>query len=821
MRKLGALLTFLACTTLSFMGHAQSKTGSVTGVITIRADKTPGKTAVAATITLLKAKDSSIFKMSMAGTNGQYKFENVTYGRYLVSVTAAEHAKSSSPIFEISLAKPEISLKTIELVPQVKSLSAVTVTAKRPLIEQKIDRTVVNVEASITNTGSNALEVLEKSPGIAVDKDGNISLKGKDGVIVLVDGRQTYLGGADLANYLRNMNANQMDQIEIMTNPPAKYDASGNSGIINIITKKNRQLGYNGSVNMGYGQGRYPKYNEGLTFNYRKNKVNLFTNLSHNYSQNFNSLSIQRNFRNKVTKDLLSHFGQEARNENISKSYNAKIGVDYFPAKNTTLGVVFTGFLNDRKGNSHNLTDISNASGIPASQTKAGLDNKQQWKNFSTNFNFRQALDTAGSELTADLDYSLYKSRNNQVMVNSYFDAYGSPTYQPDTLLGGLPQDIQIYSGRMDYLKSLKKGARFEAGVKSSFVKTDNNAVYDSILNGQLVHDFNRSNYFIYEENINAGYVNLNQPINKKWGTQLGLRVENTNAKGKQITTGEQFNRHYTQLFPTAYLQYQQNKKNTYVLNYGRRIRRPDYQNLNPFINFIDRYTYSKGNPDLKPQFSHNTELSHNYQGFVTTTLNYTRTTDIIQNVLEQDEEKNETFVRKANIAKQRQYGISVNTNIPVTKWWRSNVFINAFNNKFEGIVNDTFVTVNATTLTLNGSQQFNFSKTWSAEISGFFRTAGIEGVIKAKPFGMMSLGVSKQVMKSKGTIRLNIRDVFYTQRFRGVSKYANVDAAFQERGDSRVANINFTYRFSKGKINGTPKRRSGSASEEQNRVGS
>lgn len=255
-------------------------------------------------------------------------------------------------------------------------------------------------------------------------------------------------------------------------------------------------------------------------------------------------------------------------------------------------------------------------------------------------------------------------------------------------------------------------------------------------------------------------------------------------------------------------------------MNYGRRIRRPDYQHLNPFINFIDRYTYSKGNPNLKPQFSHNIELSHSYQSFLTTTLNYTRTTDIIQNVLEQNEAKNETFVRRANIAKQRQYGISLNTNIPVTKWWRSNVYINSFNNKFDGIVNDTFITVNATTLTLNGSQQFNFAKTWSAEISGFFRTAGIEGVIKSKPFGMVSLGVSKQVMKNKGTIRLNIRDVFYTQQFRGVSKYANVDAAFQERGESRVVNINFTYRFSKGKINGTPKRRAGSASEEQNRVG-
>jgi iron complex outermembrane recepter protein len=816
MRKLLTFIAVVACSTLSFSSYAQTKTGTVSGTIKGGTEKS----AISATVTLLKAKDSSVAKVGIAGKDGRYEFEKIAHGRYLVSVTATEHSKSFSPIFEVTDSTPAITLKTIELAPQVKSLGAVTVTAKRPLLEQKIDRTIINVEAAITNTGNSALEVLEKSPGISVDKDGNISLKGKDGVIVLVDGRQTYLGGADLANYLRNLQANQMDQIEIMTNPPAKYDASGNSGIINIKTKKNRQMGYNGSVNIGYGQGAYPKFNDGLNFNYRKNKVNLFTNLSHSYSENFNTLTIQRNFRHKDTKEVVSHFEQEARNKNLSRSYNAKLGMDYFPSKKTTLGVVFNGFLNKREGNNNNLTDISDAHGNLLSQTKATLTNQQEWKNFSTNLNFRRALDTAGSELTADLDYSQYNSKNNPAMINSYFDEFGNPTFAADTLLGGLPQDIKIYSGRIDYTKYLKRGARFEAGLKSSLVETDNNAVYDSIINGEMVHDYGRSNYFIYKENINAAYVNLNHPINKKWGAQVGLRLENTNAIGDQVTTVERFNRNYTQLFPTAYLQYQHNKKNTFVMNYGRRIRRPDYQNLNPFINFIDRYTYSKGNPNLKPQFSHNIEVSHSYQSFITTTLNYSRTDDIIQNVLEQNEEKNETFVRKANIANQRQYGISFNTNIPVTKWWKSNVYVNVFNNKFDGIVNDTTITIDATTLSLNGSQQFNFAKTWSAEISGFFRTGGIEGVIKAKPFGMVSLGVGKQIMKNKGTIRLNVRDVFYTQKFRGYSRYGNVDAAFQERGDSRVVNLNFTYRFSKGKINGTPKRRAGSASEEQNRVG-
>jgi outer membrane receptor protein involved in Fe transport len=813
MRKL--LLLSLASLGLSLLTYAQNKTGKISGAVIDGSQKI----IESSTITLLRAKDSSVAKISAADKNGKFEFDKIADGKYFVSISAVGHQKGYSEVFEITPEKNSITLKTIELIPQTKSLGAVTVTAKKPLVEQKIDRTIINVEAAITNVGSTALEVLEKSPGISVDKDGNISLKGKDGVMILIDGRPTQLGAADLANLLRSMSANQLDQIEIMTNPPAKYDAAGNAGIINIKTKKNRQLGYNGSANVGYSQGRYPRFNEGLNFNYHVNKVNVFTNLSHNYNMNYNILTIQRNFRDITTKELRSNFDQVARMKNQSNSFNGKIGLDYFASKNTTFGIVLTGFSNDRDNTNRNITDIFQTQGSSSSQTRAISTGKQDWKNFSTNLNFRQALDTSGSELTADLDYITYDSKNHTSMINSYFDGNGNSIYTPDTLMGMLPQNIKIYSGKVDYLKPLKKGARFEAGIKSSMVRTDNNAVYDSILHGGIVHDYNRSNHFIYEENINAAYVNLSKPLNKKWNAQLGLRLENTNAKGNQATTGEKFDRHYTQLFPTAYLQYVKDKNNSFVLNYGRRIRRPDYQSLNPFINFLDRYTYQQGNPNLKPQFSHNVELSHSFKGLLTTTLNYTRTTDIIQMVIEQNEAKNETFVKRANIAKQRQFGISVNASHPITKWWKSNIYVNAFNNKFEGIVNNVFVTIDATTIMLNGSQQFQFSKTWSGEISGFFRTQGIEGVIHAKPFGMMSVGLSKQVIKNKGTVRLNVRDVFKTQKFRGESKYSNVDAAFQERNDSRVVNLGFTYRFSKGKVN-QRKRSSGSANDEQNRVG-
>ena len=586
MKKILSLTMFIVM--LSLVTKAQIKNGKITGKV-IDGNT---KTIESATITLLTIKDSTIAKISVANKEGNFVFENVVEGKYIVSITAVGHTKGFSEAFEINSSNNNITLKTIELVPLAKSLTGVTVAAKKPLIEQKIDRTVVNVEASVTNVGTSALEVLEKSPGISVDKDGNISLKGKQGVQVYIDGRPTFLSGTDLANYLRNLNSSQLDQIEIMTNPPAKYDAAGNAGIINIKTKKTKQVGYNGSLSSTWSQGRYPKVSESFNFNYRKNKLNLFTTLGYSNRKNFQDLDIQRKFIEHSTKQIKSHFEQESRIREGGKSYNAKVGFDYFATKNTTIGAVFTGYYNPGTFSNQSDVFISDPNMVLLSNTLAKTSNDRKWKNFSTNLNFRQALDTAGQELTADLDYLTYRSTNQQDLVNAYFDAVGAPADKADTLLGSLPQNISIYTARIDYTKPLKKGAKFEAGLKTSFVETDNNAIYDSLNYGVRVRDIGRSNHFIYNENVNAAYVNYSRPLSKKWYGQFGLRLENTNAKGNQVTTGQRFDRHYTQLFPTAFIQYKPSDKNSFVLNYGRRISRPDYEDLNPFILFLDKYTF-------------------------------------------------------------------------------------------------------------------------------------------------------------------------------------------------------------------------------------
>jgi outer membrane receptor protein involved in Fe transport len=808
------LLAVLLFSSFYFPVYAQS-TGKVSGSV-----KGNARFAVpeGATVSLLKALDSSGISSSLLQKEGTFSFSGLTYGKYLVMVNAVGCQTAYSPLFEIASSRTTIILAPIQLQQQSKTMNAVTVSAKKPLIEQKIDRTIVNVDASVTNAGATALEVLEKSPGVVVDRDGNISLKGKEGVMVMIDGRPAQLGGADLANLLRNMNASQLDQVEIMTNPPARYDAAGNAGIINIKTKKLKTVGFNGSLSLVYTQGRYPKTAEGFNFNYRSGKINLFASLNHGYRQMFEKMTIQRNIFQQGTREVQNYFDQESNKVNSGSSFNNKIGFDYFATAKTSFGISLNRLASNGTVRNRNQTNIANAFKDPQSVTRALVENNTNWKNYGVNANFRTVFDSTGREISGEADYITYNVANKQFMTNAYFDPQGYRLAKADSLIGDLPQGVAIYSGRVDYFHPLKKGAKFEAGLKSSIIRTDNNAVYDSLQYGRIVRDINRSNHFIYEENINAAYVNLSGSLSKKLSAQLGLRLENTNMKGTQLTTGATFDRRYTQLFPTAFLQYAVNGKNNLGLNYGRRIRRPNYESLNPFIRFMDRYTYSLGNPNLKPQTSHNMELSHTYHNKITTTINYSTTTDIIQNVIEQKGE--EAYAKPANIASLQQFGVAVSVNSNVTKWWTNNLYINLFHNNFTGVVDNTPINFAAARLLVSGTQQFKLTKTLTGEINGGYRTAGLEGVIRMQSIGVLSIGFSQQVFQNKGSIRLSVRDILYTQRGRATTKYGNVDAAFQEVRDSRTVSIGFSYRFSKGKMTGQKKKASGSANEEQDRVG-
>jgi iron complex outermembrane receptor protein len=810
----------IVLTVLTLTSFAQGGSGKVTGKV-----GDAGQTALqAATISLLKAKDSSIVKMAVSDKAGQYAFENIADGKYLLLVSAVGHVKKYTPAFAVAGAAVEVA--PVALAGESKEMKAVTITASRPMIEQKIDKTVLNVEASVTNTGSNALEVLEKAPGVQVDKDGNISLKGKQGVTILMDGRPTYLSGAELANLLKGMQASQLDQIEIMTNPPAKYDASGNSGVINIRTKKNKMKGFNGNVTAGFGQGAYPKTNESLSLNYRNGRLNMFSNYSFGRNENYQQLDIYRRYKNEDG-STNAIFEQSAFMKRLYVNNNLKLGMDYMLTNKTTVGIVLNGSYNPETNNNRNVSYLKDAASVVDSINTADGYVKQIWKNGSVNLNMRHQFDSTGRELTADVDYIRYDASNDQHFVNT--------TYNPDwgkryaqLLRGDLPLSINIYSGKLDYTHPLKKGAKLEMGLKSSYVNTVNKANYfEGVGNNDWQPDYKKTNFFDYKENINAAYVSLNKQLDKKWGIQAGLRFENTNLEGLQYGNPTQrdssFKRSYSNLFPTVYVSYQANKDNQFGASFGRRIDRPSYENLNPFMYFIDVYTYEAGNPFLKPQYSNNYEVTHIYKGFLTTTLNYSLTKDLFMDVFGQGEAMNgenqyATIVRQGNIGRRQNGGISVSAQVPVAKWWTMMLYTNYNYTQYTGELNKEYIKVEASNLMVNLNNQFKFKKGWSAELSGWYRTKGVEGQILLKAFGQMSAGIAKQILKEKGTLKLSARDIFYTQKPSGNINFQRTEARFKNYRDSRVVNLTFSYRFGKPLKNMGARNRNG-AGDEQNRV--
>lgn len=798
-------------------GFAQSATGSITGKITDGGDQ---KVIDAATVSLYKAIDSSLWKINITDKEGNFDFQHVPAGKYYLLATSIGHLTTYSSEFNLKDAQ-EYNAGILNLKSEAKTLKGITVTAKKPFIERKIDRTIVNVDASITNAGTTALEVLEKSPGVSVDKDGNISLKGKAGVMVMMDGKPSYLSGQDLANYLKNMPSSAIDQIEIMTNPSAKYDAAGNSGIINIKTRKNKMSGLNGNLSTTISQAYYTRTNNSLNLNYRTGKVNLFGNYSYSLWESHQNQTIIRKFRDQNTKQLQTIFDQNIIRHNTYPDNNMKVGMDFFATKKTTLGVVFSGDINPGNEVNLNRTNLNNAADQIDSIVIADNSEKRKSNNFSTNLNMRHVFDSSGKEFTVDLDYLKYYQTSAQVLDNQYFNPDFTQRKDPSELIGNLPSNISIYSAKTDFTFPLKNTAKIETGLKSSYVTTDNDALYQDKINGGYVTDDGKTNHFIYKENINAAYVNFSREI-KKWAVQAGLRAENTNATGHQLGNSSHpdssFTKNYVNLFPTVYVSYSLNQKNTFSANYGRRIDRPDYQDLNPFYYFLDEYTYQVGNTLLQPQFSNNFELSHTYNGFLTTTLNYSKTNHVFSDVLKQITSERKTFQTKENLSSKTNYGIAVSANFPVTSFWSTNLFSNLNYDSYKGVIDGGNLDVNATTFMANMNNQIKFKKGWSAELSGFYRSKGIEGQIVVNPMWRLDAGVQKNVLKNKGSVKFSVRDIFNSQNFTGSVNYQDIDVYIRNIRDSRTFSLTFSYRFGKP-IKNQQQRRTGGASDEESRI--
>ncbi|MFT4033334.1 MAG: outer membrane beta-barrel protein [Siphonobacter sp.] len=789
-------------------GLAQSAfRGTVTGKVT----DVSGKVVEFATIMVLKSADSTLAKGGLADANGEFEMEGLAAGKYLVAITQVGYQKKYTAPFFLNAENPNVNLKALIMAPASQELKEVRVAAAKPFIEQQIDKTVVNVENSIVAAGNNALEVLERAPGVTVDKDGNISLKGKAEVRVMIDGKPTYLSNEDLANLLRNTQANQLEKIEIMTNPSAKYDAAGNAGIINIRTKKNQNVGLNGSASIGVGYGLNPKGNASLNLNFRQNKWNMFGNYSGGARKNWRDQNLTRKFR--TGDEITALFDQNSDNITRNHNNNIKVGADYFASKKTTLGVLANVNTGSWGSTGDNITKIYEGTSTLEKITTTGQDFKNTWTSVTANTNLKHTFDSTGRELTADLDYARYDNRSNQNYAITTVNPAGVNLDIPRFDVGKTVGIVNIYSAKVDYTLPLTKVAKLEMGLKTAYVKTDNNMRFTIQQGEQPELDSGRTNQFIYQETINAAYLNYSTQI-RKTSIQVGLRGEQTVMRGNQVTSDTSFRRVYLNVFPTVFVRQELNRNNTVGFNYSYRIDRPNYEDLNPFLYFLDLYTYQRGNPYLKPQFTHLGEVTHTFKGTITTTLNYSRSNGIITEVLRQDDNTKVTYVNKENFGFRENYGVAVSASIPITKKWMSINYLNVSHNRYVGMLNGGEYDGRIITAMLNTQNQFTLPKNWSAEISGFYMSGFLEGTIKGKPMWQVSVGLQKQFWEKKASLKLSVRDIFWSQQFRGGFVFGNIDMQIRNKWENRVANLTFSYRFGSSKIQAARRRSTGLESE-------
>lgn len=786
----------------SFLGtvSAQSSDGKLNAVVVGQ----DGGPFAGASISLLRNPGGILLKGTVSKENGGVEFLGVSEGKYTMQVSAVGYTTYSSS--EITLKKSEIlSLDTIRLVPVSKVLNEAQVVGKKPLIESQIDKIVLNVENSILATGNNALELLQKVPGVTLDNK-KINLRGKSNVIIMIDGKPTYLSADEVSRLLENTASNSITSIEVLTNPPAKYDAAGNAGIINIKTKKNTQFGSNVSLNLNLGQGKYTKGDGGFLVNHRNSWANIFASYNYNNSLGFNDLTIDRSVSDSMG---TTYFNSDSYSKFRYRAHNFKFAADFNLGEQQVLGFVVNG--NVSSGNSTRQGD-----NLIASQ-KGKLDSVVQGSNFSDfayhylayNLNYKKTFDTLGTELTANADYSYSKNHDNSMMKNRFLDPNWVEFKAPNVFRNDMLSNTKILVFKTDFIHPFDKTTKFEAGLKYSRVKTDNNLVYeDQNTAGEFVPNEDQSNQFLYNENIAAAYLTLNKSFGK-FSVQTGLRVENTSSLGNSVTLGQQTKRNYTDFFPTVFIQQQINDSHKLGLSYSRRIDRPDYGALNPFIYYLDQYTYQYGNPYLNPQYTNSYELNYTFKERYLLSLGYKRTNDAITQVIESNSETKAIAQTDRNLTYFDYYNMNINIPVKVLKWWTTSNNVTAFYSKYNfDERSGAQRQLEKLSFQVSSNHDIRIGETTNLELTANYFSPAVYGVFSFKSYYGVDLGAGKTFFDKKLNIKLAVNDILNT---RGQRRLSSV----QENGyyrirngyDSRVIRLSLSYRFGNINIKSVDKR--------------
>lgn len=777
-----------------------------------------GKAVGSATAFLYKA-DSALVKINMSNNSGEYEFASIKPGNYFIKISNVGYANAASQKFNYSTA--DINIPAIVLTKSVGNLKEVAVTAKKPPIEVKADKVIFNVESSITATGLDGMELLMQSPGVLVDQDDNISIAGKSGVKIFIDGKPAPLTAKDLSGYLRSLRSTSIEAIEIITNPSAKYEAEGTGGVINIRLKKNKTYGTNGSVNYDFQQAIWAKHNAGFTLNHRNKNINAFVNYNYTKAINEFDLDVYRNLLDSI-------FDAYSKTISNSKAHNIKTGVDYFLSKKSTLGFIVTGNFYDEHVLANNFSFIKYAKTnktdrlLVADNVIAGSRN-----NLSLNLNYHYS-DPAGHDLNMDADYGSFKLRSNQYQPNIFYDSAKANILSQRNYRMITPSDINIYSFKTDYEQNFLKG-RLGFGIKLSVINSDN--VFDFFNvdgNNKMQYDSVLSNHFIYKENINAAYTQYNRSL-KNFQFQFGVRAEQTNTTGESkgftknpanqfLVYNAVFKRTLFDLFPSGAITLTKNPKSQWTFSYSRRINRPSYQDLNPFEKRGSEYGGFKGNPNLRPEYANTFSIINVFNSKLITNLSYSRTKDVIASISD-TLNGTKSFYAPKNLATQNNISLSENYSYS-KKWYSFSGSLTAYYTKNSANFGPgRIVDVNVYALRLSAQHNFTLGKGWSANTSGFYSSPSIfRGTMKTHALYGVNAGIQKLLLKDNGTLRLSFTDIFNSMYWYGTSNFAGQYLNARVYFEPRKFIVSFNYRFGSSTVKAAKQRKT-SIDEESKRT--
>jgi outer membrane receptor protein involved in Fe transport len=792
---LAGLLTFVVGVSTCFRGQAQG-TGQVTGQL-LDAQQRP---VAFATVLLRQVRDTTWVRGEVASAEGRYTFTKLPASQYQLTVLLLGYQPYRSAPFTLAAAAT-VPLPTVQLTLASQQLRGVEVVGQKPLLEMQPGKLVLNVAASPTAAGATALELLQKIPGLVVLND-RLSLAGREGLTILLDGRTTHY--TDVVSMLKDFPGSSIDRVEVLTQPGAAYEAAGSAGVLNIILKKNTSLGTNGTLTGTAGYGRFGKAGGALDLNHRTRRgLNVFGNYGYNYRRTYEQLNTDR-----VTTEAGQPvaYAQRSYQPRTAGVHTTRVGADLPLTRHQSLGVLLTGYAAGTQVDYENRIDVTSAAQTYLNTTRN--DNQRRTGSYAANLNYKLALDSAGRELLLDADYSTYRAGNDNRLTNSL------PDNTEQQLRFDQQTDIVLRSARADYHHPLGT-AKLAAGAKVSAADIDSQLDFARLAPGGWQPVPGRTDHFQYTEQLVAGYLSLD----RQWAgvqVQAGLRGEHTHSVATSVALSRTVGRDYFQLFPSLSLSRALTKKLGTSLAYGRRIDRPGYQDLNPSIVYLDPYSQQQGNPFLRPQLTDSYSAALTYQQQPVLQLAYNRTTDPISLVTGQQDSV--LYSTTTNLGRLSHYSATLNFPLNVGKLLSGYGGINLFYKQYQG----EYLSGQYRQGQLSGlaylQTTVRLPQGVRLEVSGFYHSAGVNGLIAFRPFGSATVGLQKSVWHDQLQVRLMAADVFFTNKQQGTVRYQDLDIRFFTQSESRQVRLSLSYNFGNQKLKAA-RARTTSLDDERGRV--